>query len=165
MPKRRNEPPKELSTSELQDSYGSLIAELTDQGKSTRVIATYMEAEYNLQMTSKDVVRVLKAIEEANRPRQCSIDDMAQYVDEALAICLAGRKMNCSLLFQELQKAYAIDASVQTKRTFHKNVMTAMASMQDHEMAAPAASSAPSAANVMPAATAIKFLIDLYKYR
>ena len=81
---------------------------------------------------------------------------MTQYVDEALAICLAGPKMNYSQLFQELQKAHAIDASVQTKRTFHKNVMTAMASMQDHEMAAPAASSAPSAANVMPAATAMQ---------
>ena len=156
MAKRRHEPPKKLSTRELQDSYGSLIGERADNGMTTRAIATYMEAEYNLQMTSKDVVRALKAIDEAKRPRQCSIDDMTQYVDEALAICLAGRKMNCSLLFQELQKAHAIDASVQTKRTLHKNVMTAMATMQDHEMAAPAASSAPSAANELPAATAMQ---------
>ena len=31
---------------------------------STRAIATYMETEYNLQLTHTNVVRVLKAIEE-----------------------------------------------------------------------------------------------------
>ena len=99
MAKRRHETPKRLSTRELQDSYGSLIEEWTDKGMSTRAIATYMETEYNLQLTHKDVVRVLKAIEEDNRPRTCSIDDMAQYVDEALAICLATPQMNSSQLF------------------------------------------------------------------
>ena len=95
---------KNYQNRELQHSYGSLIGEWTDNGMSTRAIATYMEAEYNLQLTHKDVVRVLKAIEEDKRPRTCSIDDMAQYVDEALAICLAGPQMNYSQLFQELQK-------------------------------------------------------------
>ena len=99
MAKRRHEPPKRLSTRELQESYGSLIGEWTDNGMSTRAIATYMAAEYNLQLTHKDVVRVLKDIEEDNRPRTCSIDDMAQYVDEALAICLATPQMNSSQLF------------------------------------------------------------------
>ena len=149
MAKRRHEPPKRLSTRELQDSYGSLIAELTDNGKSTRAIATYMEGEYNLQLTHKDVVRVLKAKEEDKRPRNCSIDDMAQYVDEALAICLAAPQMTCSQLFKELQKSHAIDASRRTQGTFHKSVMTAVAAMRDHEVAAPAASSGPSAASVI----------------
>ena len=64
MAKRRHETPKRLSTRELQDSYGSLIEEWTDKGMSTRAIATYMETEYNLQLTHTNVVRVLKAIEE-----------------------------------------------------------------------------------------------------
>ena len=108
-----------------------------------------MEDEYNLQMTSKDVVRVLKAIEEAKGPRHCSIDDMAQYVDEALAICLADPKIKAYALFKELQKTHAIEASDRTRQTFHKNIMTAAAAMQNQAMPVPSASTAQSAASAM----------------
>ena len=104
MAKRRHEPPKRLSTGELQESYGRIIGEWTDNGMSTRAIATYMAAEYNLQLTHKDVVRVLKAIQEVKRPRICSIDDMTQYVDEALAIYLADPEIKAYTLFKELPK-------------------------------------------------------------
>ena len=55
---------KNYQNRELQHSYGSLIGEWADTGMTTRAIATYMEAESNLQVTQSAVVRVLKAIEE-----------------------------------------------------------------------------------------------------
>ena len=117
MGKRGHGPPKKLSTQELKESYGDLIAEMTDAGNSTRDIADYLQKEYNVK-TNKDAVRtVLKAMSEDERPRQCSIDDMTQYVDDSLATCLAGPQMNYSQLFQELQKTHAIDAGRRTQGT------------------------------------------------
>ena len=101
-------------------------------------------------MTHQDVLRVLKDIEEDNRPRTCSIDDMAQYVDEALAICLATPQMNSSQLFIYNCRNRMLSTQVdEHKEPIHKGVMTAVAAMRDHKVAAPAVSNGPRAASVI----------------
>ena len=60
-----------------------LIEQLTDSGQSSTDIASCLQTECNVN-ASKDMVQLgLKAKSANAGPKQCTIDDMSQYVDEA----------------------------------------------------------------------------------